>query len=301
VKARAPGKLVLSGAYAVLEGAPALVTAVDRYALVDTDRGGTLLTEEMRAAGIETAPLVDASALRQDGRKLGLGSSAAILVAALAALELDRQPDLNEELLAERVLVPALAAHKKAQGGGSGIDVAAAAYGGTRLAHLSDSGLHTESIALPDQLKLSIWATGVPASTGALLAAVHGLRERDPSCYQNRIRAQAEAAERAVVACVRDDAHAFLLALAEQLVSLNELGSAARVPIVSTQVLDWANVATRQGAALLPAGAGGGDILVYAQRRGATGDLSGILAASGLRQLELRLAARGVHAVRVSD
>ena len=35
MRARAPGKLVLSGAYAVLEGAPALVAAVDRYAVAD--------------------------------------------------------------------------------------------------------------------------------------------------------------------------------------------------------------------------------------------------------------------------
>ena len=35
VIARAPGKVVLSGAYAVLEGAPALVAAVDRYVVAD--------------------------------------------------------------------------------------------------------------------------------------------------------------------------------------------------------------------------------------------------------------------------
>ena len=33
MKARAPGKIVLTGAYAVLAGAPALVIAVDRHAV----------------------------------------------------------------------------------------------------------------------------------------------------------------------------------------------------------------------------------------------------------------------------
>jgi len=33
VRIIAPGKLVLTGAYAVLEGAPAIVVAVDRYAV----------------------------------------------------------------------------------------------------------------------------------------------------------------------------------------------------------------------------------------------------------------------------
>ncbi len=36
--AKAPGKLVVSGAYSVLEGAPAIVVAVDRYAVADTAR-----------------------------------------------------------------------------------------------------------------------------------------------------------------------------------------------------------------------------------------------------------------------
>jgi len=42
--ARAPGKLVLSGAYAVLSGAPALVVAVDRYVVADSARPAAFLT-----------------------------------------------------------------------------------------------------------------------------------------------------------------------------------------------------------------------------------------------------------------
>ena len=54
MRARAPGKLVLSGAYSVLEGAPALVAAVDRYALADDAREpelvGDLRVTSARAA-----------------------------------------------------------------------------------------------------------------------------------------------------------------------------------------------------------------------------------------------------------
>ena len=89
MRARAPGKVVISGAYAVLEGAPAIVASVDRYALADTALSSNFVTEEVREAlGDGPAPWIDASALREGGRKLGLGSSAAILVASLAALEL---------------------------------------------------------------------------------------------------------------------------------------------------------------------------------------------------------------------
>src|SRR6185436_10440568 len=85
--ARAPGKVVLSGAYAVLEGAPAIVTAVDRYVTADTAKKPSLVTPEVRAAlGDARAPGFDASALRKGDQKLGLGSSAAILVASLGAV-----------------------------------------------------------------------------------------------------------------------------------------------------------------------------------------------------------------------
>ena len=61
MRARAPGKLVLSGAYAVLEGAPALVAAVDRYVVADTARAAELVTPEVRAAiGDAAAPWFDA-------------------------------------------------------------------------------------------------------------------------------------------------------------------------------------------------------------------------------------------------
>src|SRR5579871_2078485 len=102
MRARAPGKLVLSGAYAVLEGAPCLVAAVDRYAVADAARPAPFVTDEVRAAVdagvLDAAPWFDASALRDrapDGtsRKLGLGSSAAILVASMAAALGDRYPD----------------------------------------------------------------------------------------------------------------------------------------------------------------------------------------------------------------
>jgi hypothetical protein len=78
MRACAPGKLVLSGAYSVLEGAPAIVSAVDRYACCNSARPASLVTDEVRAAlPSGNAPEFDAAALRADGRKLGLGSSRA--------------------------------------------------------------------------------------------------------------------------------------------------------------------------------------------------------------------------------
>jgi mevalonate kinase len=84
MKAKAPGKVVLSGAYAVLEGSPCIVTAVDRYVTADATRPAQHIAAEVREAMAPPFPHIDASELRAEGRKLGLGSSAAIVVASLA-------------------------------------------------------------------------------------------------------------------------------------------------------------------------------------------------------------------------
>src|SRR5690348_13891637 len=131
-RASAPGKVVLSGSYSVLAGAPAIVAAVDRYVIADASRPADRVTAEVRAAidagALDAAPWFDASALRvaePDGttRKLGLGSSAAILAASLAAASPKSSPP--DELFAK-----ALSAHRAAQGGDSGVDVAASVFGG---------------------------------------------------------------------------------------------------------------------------------------------------------------------------
>src|SRR5690606_2525725 len=124
-------------AYAVLRGAPALVTAVSRFAEADASRPAPFVTPEVAEALRElapdrAAPWFDASSLRERGAKLGLGSSAAILVASLGALD-PPGADQPRPAWRGRIYERALRAHRRAQGGGSGIDVAAAALGGTLL------------------------------------------------------------------------------------------------------------------------------------------------------------------------
>jgi phosphomevalonate kinase len=116
VRARAPGKVVISGAYAVLDGAPAIVSAVSRYAVADSARSAERETPEVRAAlGDRPAPWFDAGELFARGEKLGLGASAAILVAALAALELEASGPLGRRHAVRLVLPRALEA-ARAQG-----------------------------------------------------------------------------------------------------------------------------------------------------------------------------------------
>src|SRR3954451_15232031 len=140
--ATAPGKLILTGEYAVLGGAPAIVVAVDRRAVArrnSTPRGSSpfllAVADEIaqRRGGSDPAARaaleisVDSTAFYDKITKLGLGSSAAVTVAATALALGTADP--------QEVLSVALAAHARAQGPrgarGSGADIAAAVHGGT--------------------------------------------------------------------------------------------------------------------------------------------------------------------------
>jgi phosphomevalonate kinase len=295
-RARAPGKLVLSGAYAVLSGAPALVAAVDRYVIADSARAAEFEAPEVRAAlGAGRAPWFDASELRQDGKKLGLGSSAAIVVASLAALELDAEPGLADDALSARVYQRALVAHRSAQGGGSGVDVAASACGGVLAARRVAAELELCAVQLPSALHFEVWACSSAASTAEFLAHIREFAARDPKAHEARIATQAAAAEAALEATVSGSAADFVTAINGQVSALRELGEAAGVAIVTPEHRELSTLAAAHAAAFLPAGAGGGDVAYYVGTSEPPAAFGARARALGLTPLALRLGARGVH------
>ncbi len=297
-RARAPGKVVISGAYAVLAGAPAIVSAVSRYVTADTARPADFVTDEVQAALGPTgrAPWFDASELRADGRKLGLGSSAAILVASLFALEQEREPGLGAEQRLRRVLELAQTAHRKAQGGGSGVDVAASTRGGTLVYQLGPSGASYRPVQIPTGLSLEIWTCPTSASTRELLAAVAEMAKREPETYAAAMGAQVLAAHDAALALAagRQEPDAFIRALRAQTRALSRLGQAASVPIVTPELAELAPQAEREGGVLLPAGAGGGDIALFVGRAASTPELRAALENRAHRRLDAELSAPGV-------
>jgi len=226
-RARAPGKVVLSGAYAVLSGAPAIVTAVSRYVTADTSRAADFVTDEVRAALApdERAPWFDAAELRHDGRKLGLGSSAAILAASLFALEHAAAPQADEATLQKRVFERALSAHRAAQGGGSGVDVAASTFGGTLVYRLLAAGPALDPVALPPELSFEIWICPSSASTRELIAAVGRLAQVAPRDHADWLSAQAAASLAAADSLEQKDPAGLLNALRAQHRALSGSGA----------------------------------------------------------------------------
>jgi phosphomevalonate kinase len=298
--ARAPGKVVLSGAYAVLEGAPALVAAVDRYVVADARREASKITPEVAEAlarrGTSRAPWFDARGLRDEGRdqKLGLGSSAAIVVASLAALELAEGLTLDDEALAQRTFLPALHAHQAAQGGRSGIDVAARAFGGVLLFQRSfESGAspRVTPVPLPSPLFIEVWSSTEAASTQGMLSRVAALREARPADHAALVKRLADAAEAARRA---SSGGAFVDACREQLAGLSDLGDRSGAPIVTTSTRAFDAAISSHGAVALPSGAGGGDVVLVVS----TSPLADreIGRSFGFTPLQLTLGAKGVHA-----
>lgn len=294
---RAPGKVVLSGAYAVLEGAPAIVAAVGRDVIADSDREAERVTEEVQAAidrGIlSRACWFDARALRsEDGtRKLGLGSSAAILVATMVAVE--GLPD-NEEDRAQLTGI-ARQAHRAAQGGGSGVDVAASAMGGVLACTAKGGALDVNRHTLPEGAVVTILTCAEAASTADMLARIRALRARDMATFRRLLDAACEGANAAVEARSPED---LIAALVAQRVALAELGDASGAPIVTAAVAELAKVAAASGAYAGPAGAGGGDVALLVTPRAL--DVAPLLEAAraaGLTPLEGGIGAPGVDLV----
>ncbi|MEL6343288.1 MAG: hypothetical protein AAFV53_09125 [Myxococcota bacterium] len=121
----APGKLVLLGEYAVLDGAPSLVIAINRGVRCEILPGEGIETPDgdtrFVAPALATAPKAryrfsNWNPVDLPG-KPGFGGSAAACVAACVA--------------AGRPATDAFSIHHQVQGGGSGIDVAASVHGGT--------------------------------------------------------------------------------------------------------------------------------------------------------------------------
>ncbi len=298
MKAQAPGKLVLSGAYAVLRGAPALVTAVNRYVLADTDRSPTLVTEEVAASGLAHPPYFDATPLRHQGQKLGLGSSAAILVASLAADRLRTEPDRSEVELAALSFEPALLAHRKAQGGGSGIDVAASCFGGTLCCRRDGEQLRVQPTRLPSGLAVEVLHGSTAARTSEMLARLGEFERREPSLFLDLLGPLGVAARKAAQACEKDDARGFLRALADQAWGLDGLGRAAQVPIFTDELRALGELAAASGSVVLPSGAGGGDVSLCVSLASTPVPLLERFSRFDQHRLQLGLGARGVHPVR---
>lgn len=307
----APGKSMLIGEYAVLDGGPAVVAAVDCYAVAQLEPAAASVSPFIAAAQAEAGvalgqlgqvapagvPVVDTSAFSLAGRKLGLGSSAAATVAAVGVLFAAAGLDPEAAEVQRLVHLAARRAHDQAQGvAGSGADVLASSLGGLRA--LNDSGA---GVALPAPMELRFVATSRSASTAELIGLY---RSRKAAAEPARQR-MADAARQFLGGCRAQDVGAVLAAVREALAAFQELGEALGCELATGEHLAVAAAAERAGGVAKPSGAGGGDLAVaFFPDPDAAGRFAAELAepgADGLVLLPQRLSLRGVHLLNHLD
>ncbi len=321
--ASAPGKVMVSGEYAVLSGQPALVMAVDRRVrvrLVAADswrlssdglpeahpvaadflsRTGRPATPvalalwcSVRALGCRTGPLavtIDSRAMQQDGSKLGLGSSAAVSVALTAALA-------HHAGLGQASLEVCSRAHDQLQGtAGSGFDVAAAVRGGWFEFQRDTDGIHTADVAPPAAALRFVW-TGQVARTAGFVSRYRTWEQSDPDSSKV-VSAIAAATRAALAACRAQQADAFVAAVADSAARLEELAAAADLPIFAGGHAELLQMARSWGVSYKPCGAGGGDLgLATAEDESKLAAFMQAVRSEGYQSLELEC---DVHGVRV--
>jgi phosphomevalonate kinase len=281
---RIPGKVLLSGEYAVLCGGTAVALPVPRYFTVRPATAMpsmsyppvaaaafsyTLPDLELPEGGQPVAPPCeldyrDLRGAAADGSviKLGLGSSAAEAVGVLAwryqaaglAWESHRVP------IAEH----ALAVHSAAQRGlGSGIDVLVCAYGeGLRL-RLVD-GRRVFNLLQPADLAssppLALVHTGVAANTRTLVTRFMDWRAAAGPAGEHYVDAICQSADELALAW-GDGAWPGLLAALDTFdTHLRLCLDAAKIHYMLPYHYELAEWAQRHGGRAKPTGAGGGDM-----------------------------------------
>ncbi|MFB9770503.1 phosphomevalonate kinase [Lactiplantibacillus modestisalitolerans] len=242
-----------------------------------------------------------------DGKKYGLGSSAAVTVATVKALcQFYRLPmDKN------KLFKLAAIAHLSVQGNGSLGDIAASVYGGwiayhsfdrewlhvqrqqTRLSDLLAMdwpALKIDLLTPPANLRLMIGWTGSPASTSHLVDKVALVKAKQRSEYQAFLRDSQACLQRMVAGFHAGDLAAIQTEIRYNRQLLQTLGAFSHVTIETPLLQAMIQTAEDFGAAAKTSGAGGGDCgIVLLDRAKDPATLRTRWAAQGIQQLNLNV------------
>lgn len=332
IVASAPGKLFFTGEYAVLERAPALLSAVDVRAICRLERvagnvcrmttpplSATPFVFRLKSGEIEwdgePVPLFEAAwqSLDAERRERLAAASWHVSLDTSAFFIKSRKIGLGSSAAALAALSGALWAasgglpdardafgmlqrgHARWQGGGSGADLAVALAGGTLL--FRREPWTAAPVTLPAGLEvLPVW-TGVPASTADFLRRLEAFRDASPNGYAQCLAVLSQQAEEAAVAVTagRDE---FIAAFRAYGAALRALGEVAGLDIWSEAHVELAGDVEAAGGAYKPSGAGGGDVgLAVTRTRDAavTEQVKSALSSSGRSLLPIRFGARGLN------
>lgn len=212
----------------------------------------------------------------ENGKKFGLGSSAAVSVATVRALS------KFYELSLDNITIFKLAAlsHLSVQGNGSLGDIAASTYGGVifytspdrnwLINSLKKESLNTivnqdwpylsiESLEMPSDSKLLIGWTGSPASTSILVEQISYSKAQKLKLYDKFLQDSKLCLDRMHEGFLNADIFAIQGQIKRNRELLNKLSMITNVVIETEKLSELCDIAEEFGGSAKSSGAGGGD------------------------------------------
>ncbi|WP_076461633.1 phosphomevalonate kinase [Limosilactobacillus caccae] len=224
---------------------------------------------------------IDSQLDSANGRKYGLGSSAAVTVATVKALCRFYNLPVDKDELFKLAAI----AHFEVQGNGSLGDVAASVYGGWISYHSFDRqwlaqqrqyldlrsiielpwpDLNIESLHAPQNLELLIGWTGKPASTSQLVDKISLFKARRQDEYRHFLDKSKDCIQRMVDGFHRQDLETIKNEIRYNRDLLKQLGTNSGVNIETSALEKLCQIAEKFGGAAKTSGAGGGDCGIVA-------------------------------------
>lgn len=246
------------------------------------------------------------------GRKYGLGSSAAIVVATVASiLSLHRV-----RLSSEQVFKLSSIAHLKAQGNGSCADIAASAFGGwiyyssfhsnwimnelqqevniSGLIEVPWPGLTISSLIPPSNFKLCVGWTVEVARTGPMVNKIQELRVHHPNLYKQFLEESSLAVHRLIKSFESGDCIGSMASISQNRQALRKLEEYAGIPIETLKLKALCDVAEIYGSGK-SSGAGGGDCgIAFVSEDSQVVQLHQAWKKEGIHPLHLQVSQNGV-------
>jgi mevalonate kinase len=315
-KASAPAKIILFGEHFVVYGNPAILASINRRITVETAKGkdGKVTIRSEIAAGEfdgSTFKLIEGSNARaslepiyfaarqalaakkqQAGLEVdivsdipygvGLGSSAAALVATIAAVDsllgkADRKKICESAIEAERII------HKNS----SGADCYVSTFGG--LIQYS-KGQEYKKIDAKAKLFLVIGDTGIKHNTGELVSSVRKLKEANQMVFAGLMSQSKDICNQALAALNNGNVDYLGMLMNENQLLLERLGVSHEK---ADELIDVARRAGALGAKITGAGGGGAIIALAATKEDSEAIAAGIKEA-GYNAFEVEIDSKGL-------
>lgn len=221
---------------------------------------------------------VDSALDDESGVKYGLGSSAAVTTAVVAAV---LRLLFNEEPTKELLFRLAAVAHVRTQGNGSGADIAASVYGGMieytsfQADWLLEADADARSITdlvtqewpyasvapvhVPKNIRMYVGWTGSPASTFRLVDKLLVLKKTNRALFDTFLQRSEEAVQLFLRGMKESDVEAIYQGVEANRLALAQVGVEANVPVETALLEQLSADARAVGGAGKLSGAGGGD------------------------------------------